>query len=86
MTAIGDRGQGGGTRGTRDSRILRRIGENSAEARDRIREGLEFLGIRLDQGRNHANRPLISADAARTDEESMIARGVVNLLAAASSG
>jgi acetate kinase len=67
------------------------IGENSAEARERICEGLEFLGINLDQGRNHANGPLISADAARTDvrvirtdEESMIARGVVSLLAAPS--
>jgi acetate kinase len=69
------------------------IGENSPEARARICEALEFLGITLDQDRNHANEPVISAGDAstlvrviRTDEESMIARGVASLLAAANSG
>ena len=52
------------------------IGENSPEIRARICDGLEFLGIRLDAGRNAANGPLISTDAGpatvrviRTDEE-----------------
>jgi acetate kinase len=69
------------------------IGENSPEARARICEALGFLGITLDQDRNHANEPVISAGDARTlvrvirtDEESMIARGVASLLAAANSG
>jgi acetate kinase len=57
------------------------IGENSPEVRRRACEGLEFLGITLDEGRNTSGEPLISADASptrvrviRTDEETMIAR------------
>ena len=38
------------------------IGENSPEIRDRICQGLEFLGITLDRDRNLAGAPLISAD------------------------
>jgi acetate kinase len=64
------------------------IGENSPEARQRICQGLEFLGIRLDPGRNQAANPLISPDntpvAVRvipTDEESMMARSAAMLLA-----
>ena len=56
------------------------IGENSPEVRRRICDGLGFLGITLDQRRNAAGAPLISADdgrvavrVIRTDEESMIA-------------
>ncbi len=63
------------------------IGENSPEARAAICEGLSFLGITLDEDRNHSNAPLISADDARTpvrvirtDEESMIARAMVPLV------
>ena len=63
------------------------IGENAAEVRSRICADLGFLGVRLDEKRNAANEPLISADASaavvrviRTDEESMIARTVVRLL------
>jgi acetate kinase len=63
------------------------IGENAAEIRRRICDGLHFLGITLDAGRNEANAPLISAEGApvqvrmiRTDEESMIARYVAALL------
>jgi acetate kinase len=63
------------------------IGENSPEARRRICEGLEFLGISLDQGRNAAGAPLISTDDARvavrvirTDEELMIARAVAEMI------
>ncbi len=68
------------------------IGENSTEARARICEGLDFIGITLDLTRNRAGEPLISADHARarvrvirTDEESMIARDVIRLLATAST-
>jgi hypothetical protein len=39
------------------------IGENSAEIRRRVSEGLEFLGIALDDGRNSSGAPLISSDA-----------------------
>jgi acetate kinase len=56
------------------------IGENSPEVRRRICDGLEFLGVTMDDRRNSSNGPLISADqgpvAVRvipTDEESLIA-------------
>jgi len=56
------------------------IGENSPEARRRICDGLEFLGIIVDDRRNAANAPLISTEDGRvavrvipTDEESLIA-------------
>ena len=59
------------------------IGENAVEVRARICDGLEFLGIELDQGRNASNAPVISSAASRatvrvisTDEELMIARAV----------
>ena len=62
------------------------IGENSPEVRRRICEGLGFLGIALDAGRNAADGPVISSDAGpakvrviRTDEESMIARDAARL-------
>jgi acetate kinase len=62
------------------------IGENSPEVRRRACEGLEFLGIALDDGRNASGGPVISTDASptrvrvfRTDEESMIARDVIRL-------
>jgi len=57
------------------------IGENSPEIRRRICDGLEFLGVAVDERRNAANDSVISAADARaavrvipTDEESMIAR------------
>jgi acetate kinase len=63
------------------------IGENSAEARRRICEGLEFLGITLDQRRNLAHEPLVSHDdgrvavrVIRTDEESVIALAAAEFL------
>jgi acetate kinase len=56
------------------------IGENSAPIRARICEGLQFLGIDLNELRNSRNAPLISGDGSRvavrvirTDEESVIA-------------
>jgi acetate kinase len=63
------------------------IGENSPPIRNRICEGLGFLGIELDRKRNAKNAPLISPDAGpvkvrviRTDEELMIARSVIRVL------
>jgi len=57
------------------------IGENSPEVRRRICDGLEFLGIAVDERRNAANAPVISTEDGRvairvipTDEESLIAR------------
>jgi acetate kinase len=63
------------------------IGENAPLIRERICDGLGFLGIKLHQKRNAKNALLISTDAAhvkvrviRTDEELMIARSVTRLL------
>jgi len=56
------------------------IGENSPIVRDRICDGLEFLGIALDEKSNMAHASLISTETSRvqvrvipTDEEWMIA-------------
>jgi acetate kinase len=63
------------------------IGERSAAIRARICEGLQFLGIEVDDGRNEKNAEVISTDASRvtvriipTDEELMIARSVCRVL------
>jgi acetate kinase len=63
------------------------IGENARECAARICNGLEFLGVQLDQPRNAANAPVISNVSSRatvrvirTDEELMIARAVGRLL------
>jgi acetate kinase len=63
------------------------IGENSPEARRRICDGLEFLGVELDERLNAAGAPIISAEQGRvavrvirTDEESMIARAVAGFI------
>ena len=63
------------------------IGENSAVIRSRICQGLEFLGIDLEETRNNNNERLISPDTATvrtyaipTDEEWMIAKTVAGLL------
>jgi acetate kinase len=63
------------------------IGEQSASIRARICEGLGFLGIELDDGRNAAHATVISAEASRvtvrvipTNEELMIARSVSRVL------
>ena len=62
------------------------IGENAALIRERICDGLGFLGIELDSKRNAKNAGLISIDGGlvavrviRTDEEVMIARSVVRV-------
>jgi acetate kinase len=59
------------------------IGENSPLVRERICDGLGFLGIELDPARNAKDADQISADGSRvsvrvvhTDEELMIARAV----------
>ena len=64
------------------------IGEHSPIVRARMCEGLDFLGIRLDEGRNQANADVISSPESRvsvrvirTDEESQIAQSVCRLLA-----
>jgi acetate kinase len=63
------------------------IGENAPLIRERICNGLGFLGIELNRNRNAKNAPLISPDAGRvkvrvirTDEELMIARSVTRVL------
>ena len=63
------------------------IGERSAVTRARICDGLRFLGIELDDGRNQAHEQVISKEGSRvtvrvipTDEELMIARSVFRLL------
>jgi acetate kinase len=63
------------------------IGENAPLIRERICEGLGFLGIELNKKRNAKNAPLISPDVGRvkvrvihTDEELMIARSVIRVL------
>jgi acetate kinase len=63
------------------------IGENSPEVRRRICDGLEFLGVAIDERRNSANGPLISTEggpvAVRvipTDEESLIAGASVEFI------
>jgi acetate kinase len=63
------------------------IGENSAVIRARICEGLGFLGITLDEAPNLAGAAVISKEGSRvtvrvipTDEESQIARSVLQLL------
>ena len=55
--------------------------------RARICDGLNFLGIELDESRNAETMPMISKDASgvmvrviRTDEELMIARAVCRIL------
>jgi acetate kinase len=63
------------------------IGEKAPIVRSRICEGLEFLGIKLEEKRNAANEGVISVAAGRvtvrvirTDEEWMIAKTVCRVL------
>jgi acetate kinase len=63
------------------------IGENAPVIRDRICDGLGFLGVELNETRNTKNALLISPDAGRvavrvmhTDEEWMIAKTVCRVL------
>lgn len=65
------------------------IGENSARLREGCCQGLDFLGIRLDEQRNHAGTGdrLVSAEDSRvavlalaTNEEAVVARRAYRLL------
>jgi len=63
------------------------IGENAPAVRARICDGLEFLGIEIEEKRNLANAGVISAETGRvavrvmhTDEEVMIAKLVCQVL------
>ncbi|MBI4579573.1 MAG: acetate/propionate family kinase, partial [Planctomycetes bacterium] len=63
------------------------LGENSPPVRERICEGLGFLGIEIDPARNDANAPVITTDAGRatvriipTNEELLMARLVLGFL------
>jgi acetate kinase len=63
------------------------IGENAPSIRARICQGLDFIGIELNESRNAGNAAVISAPGARvgvrvirTDEELMIARSVFRLI------
>jgi acetate kinase len=63
------------------------IGENSAPIRKRICEGLEFLGVHIDESANDRHAGCISSESAavttrviRTDEESVIAASSIRVL------
>ncbi|MBN1142313.1 MAG: acetate/propionate family kinase [Deltaproteobacteria bacterium] len=63
------------------------IGERAAPVRALICQGLDYLGIRLDPGKNESHAPLISADGTRcavrvipTNEDLVIARHTRRLL------
>ena len=63
------------------------IGENAPLVRERICEGLSFLGVELNESRNAETADVISTDDSRvavrvirTDEEQMIARSVCRIL------
>jgi acetate kinase len=63
------------------------IGEHAPPVRREICNGLDFLGIRIDDSKNHANSPIISPDGSAvtvrvipTDEEIVIARTICRLL------
>jgi len=63
------------------------MGENAPKIRARICDGLEFLGITIDPGRNHQGARLISADGSQagvhvihTDEATTIARETAHLI------
>jgi acetate kinase len=66
------------------------IGENAAPVRERICQGLDWLGVKLDKAKNDAGAPIISAGQTpvtvrviRTDEERVIARQVCGVLSRA---
>jgi acetate kinase len=69
------------------------IGENAPVIRQRICDGLSFLGIELNHRRNASNAPLISRNTGRvkvrvirTDEELMLAKSVARVLDSDSAG
>jgi acetate kinase len=63
------------------------IGEHAWQVRERVLEGMEWIGIELDRAANRANEQIISSDRSRvrvfvirTDEEAMIARQTLDVL------
>ena len=69
------------------------IGENSRRIRERVSEGLGWLGIELDRARNDQNARVISTDLSRvrlfvvpTNEEVVIARAAARFLSGAEAG
>ena len=63
------------------------IGENAVQIRARVCQGLEFLGIRLDEARNRIGEPVISTDTGRvqvrvmrTDEDIVLAKAAFRIL------
>jgi acetate kinase len=63
------------------------IGEHSPEVRSSICDGLDFLGIELDEIKNRSNKPVISTEKSKvtihvitTNEELMIAKLVCDIL------
>jgi acetate kinase len=65
------------------------IGEHAPTVRTSICDGLDFLGVQLDEPLNRGNAPIISKPTARvtvrvipTDEELMIARATYQVLGA----
>jgi acetate kinase len=64
------------------------IGENAPEVRQRICEGLDFLGIEIEPELNRENAPIVSSTESRvlvrvmkTDEDLMLAQHAARLLA-----
>ena len=69
------------------------VGEHAAVIRQDICNGLQFLGIEIDEHRNRANTETISTNGSRvrvdviaTNEEAMIARHVRRVLAGSTAG
>ncbi len=63
------------------------IGENSCRVRERVLEGMEWIGVELDRTANRANAQVVSSERSRTrvfviptDEEAMIARGTLAVI------
>jgi acetate kinase len=63
------------------------IGENAPVVRARICDGLQFLGLKLNQNRNKISAPVVSSPSSkvtvrviRTDEEIMLASSVARVL------
>lgn len=66
---------------------VERVAENAPAVRARICDGLEYLGVEIEEKRNVANAGVISAETSRiavrvmhTDEEVMIAKSIRRVL------
>jgi acetate kinase len=63
------------------------IGENAWRVRERVLEGMEWIGVELDRTANRANQQVISSERSRvkvfiipTNEEAMIARHTLDVI------